>query len=41
MAAIASRTRKSLRKKTGDKPAREMNYITRVVKGDSDSNDSS
>ena len=41
MAATASRTKKSLKKKTRDKPAREMNYATRAIKGDSDSNDSS
>jgi hypothetical protein len=41
MAATASRARKSPKKKTGDKPVREMNYATRAVKGDSDSNDSS
>ena len=41
MAATASHTKKSSKKKTRDKPAREINYITRAVKGDSNSNDSS
>ena len=41
MAATALQTKKSLRKKTGDKPAREMNCAIRAVKGDGDSNDSS